>query len=113
MGVKEGRVPTPKTQLRLVLTEVERSTLQTTARSTAVEHGHVIRARLILLLAEGYTLSEVGRRVGLQRRIVRKWAQRFERKRLKGLEDAPRSGRPARFSPRSSAAPGEAGMRAA
>lgn len=106
-------VPTPKTPLRLVLTEEERSTLQTTARSTALEHRSVIRAKLILLLAEGHTLSEVKRQLGLERRIVRKWARRFERKRLKGLEDAPRSGRPARFSPRSGAAPGEAGVRAA
>lgn len=104
---------TPKTQLRIVLTQEERSTLQTIARSTALEHRSVIRAKLVLLLAEGHTLSEVGRQVGLERRIVRKWAHRFVRKRLKGLEDLPRSGRPARFSPRSGAVPGEAGMRAA
>jgi transposase len=85
--------------LHIVLTEAERSTLETTARSTVLEHRSVIRAKLVLLLAEGHTLSEVGRRVGLARRIVRKWACRFVRKRLTGLEDAPRSGRPARFCP--------------
>ena len=59
----------------------------------------MIRARTILLLATGKPLSAVAREVGRQRRIVRKWAVRFVRKRLPGLEDAPRSGRPPRFSP--------------
>lgn len=104
---------TPKTQLQIVLTEEERSTLETISRSTALEHRRVIRAQLVLLLADGHTLSEVGRRVGLERRIVRKWAQRFVRRRLKGLEDSPRSGRPARFSPRGGAVLGEVGVRAA
>ena len=59
----------------------------------------VIRAQTILLLAEGKTISAVARCVGRQRRIVRKWAVRFEKERIPGLADAPRSGRPARFSP--------------
>lgn len=104
---------TNKTLIRIVLTEEERSELERIARSQVLPHRDVVRAKLILLLAAGRSLSTVGREVGLVRRIVRKWARRFIRKRLRGLEDDPRSGRPARFSPSDRDAPGEAGVRAA
>jgi transposase len=65
---------------------------------------------LILLLASGATVSAVSKEVRLARRIVMKWAERFLRKRLNGLEDAPRSGRPARFPPRDRVIPREAGL---
>lgn len=52
----------------------------------------VVRAKTILLLADNYSIAAVARSVGRQRRIVRKWAQRFVKKRLEGLQDAPRSG---------------------
>ena len=104
---------TNKTKLRIVLTPEEQSELERTARSFAVPHRAVVRAKLILLLAAGCTLSKVGREVGLQRRIVRKWAHRFLEKRLRGLEDDPRSGRPARFSPGGGTALGEGRVRVA
>jgi hypothetical protein len=44
---------------------------------------------------------------------VCKWGVRFRKKRLRGLLDLHRSGRPPRFSPRGGRAPGEAGVRAA
>lgn len=69
------------------------------ARAMLLPHRDVVRAQTILLLADGVSQSEVGRRVGLRRRIVRKWAERFVDRGLLGLEDAPRSGRPPRFPP--------------
>src|SRR5436305_14617746 len=87
------------TPIRILLTTDEREELQRVARSHAISHREVVRAQIILLLADGASLSRVVSRVAVQRRIVRKWASRFTRKRLRGLEDAPRSGRPARFSP--------------
>jgi len=53
---------------------------------------------MILLLSKGESFSEVSRSVGKARRIVYKWANRFLEKRMAGLQDLPRSGRPARFS---------------
>jgi hypothetical protein len=91
----------------------EKAVLETLSRSLTSPHRDVVRAKTILLLAEDYTVSDVARQVGRQRRIVRKWACRFMDKRLKGLMDAPRSGRPPRFSPRSGGAPDQAGLRAA
>jgi transposase len=68
----------------------------------------VVRARTILLLAAAMTVSAVAREVGRGRRIVRKWGERFQKKRLRGLEGLDGRGPKARFSPRSSDASGEA-----
>jgi hypothetical protein len=102
-----------KTDLEIELSLEERQELERLGRSLVASHRAVMRARTILLLAAGMSVSAVARQVGRGRRIVRKWAVRFQRKRLRGLMDLARSGRPARFSPRSRRAPGEAGVRAA
>ena len=101
------------TPIRILLTDEERSALERMSRALSAPHRAVVRAKAILLLAAGQTVSAVSREVGRERRHVRKWAVRFQKKRLKGLEDLPRSGRPARFSPSGGDAPGEAGVRAA
>ena len=101
-----------KTPIRIVLSTDERKDLQRASRGLAVTHREVVRAKIILLLADGTSISAVASRVGVERRIVRKWADRFTRKRVRGLDDASRSGRPARFSPQSRHPPGEAGVRA-
>lgn len=99
---------TNKTPIRIDLASDERAILEEVARSLTMAHRDVVRAQTILLLADGLSVSAVGRRVGRARRIVCKWADRFIRKRLRGLDDAPRSGRPPRFSPDRRHAPGEA-----
>jgi hypothetical protein len=91
----------------------EKRVLDQMSRSLTAPHRDVVRAKTILLLAEDYTVTDVARLVGRQRRIVRKWAWRFLDKRLKGLTDAPRSGRPPRFSPRGRGSSDQAGLRAA
>jgi hypothetical protein len=103
-------LPTP---IHIELTDEERIELERMARGQALPHRTVVRAQVILAFADRKPVSAIARQVGRQRRIVRKWAERFVRKRLRGLNDAPRSGRPARFSPSRRAAPGEAGLRAA
>ena len=99
-----------KTPIRIELAEDERQNLERVARSLVTPHREVVRAQLILSLAAGMSVSAVSRQVGLARRIVCKWADRFTRSRLPGLDDAPRSGRPPRFSPDRCDALGEAGM---
>lgn len=102
-----------KTPIHIVLSAEDTTELERRSRSQTLPHREVVRARLILLLAAGMTVSAVAREVNLRRRIINKWAQRFLRQRMLGLEDTSRSGRPARFSPRSGAPAGEAGLRAA
>ena len=85
--------------LVVVLSPEERQELQHWQRSTSTPAGLVRRAGAILLVSEGLCLSEVARRIGMGRRIVRKWATRFIKDRLAGLSDKPGRGRKPHFSP--------------
>ncbi|MCD5417524.1 helix-turn-helix domain-containing protein [Candidatus Bipolaricaulota bacterium] len=58
-----------------------------------------MRAKIVLLAAEGFDNDAIGRRLYLPRQIVSKWRKRFFQERLDGLEDRPRRGRPPDFSP--------------
>jgi transposase len=60
----------------------------------------VIRARIVLYAARGLDNDEIAARLDTPRQIVSKWRKRFFEQRLAGLEERPRRGRPARFSPR-------------
>ena|SRR5665213_929481 len=102
-----------KAPLKVVLDREQRIVLEEIAHAMTYSYRDVIRARTILLLADGVSQAEVSRRVGLRRRIVRKWAERFVDRGLLGLNDAPRSGRPPRFSPDRGDASGQARLRAA
>ena len=102
-----------KSTIHIELTNEEQFELERRARSLTAPHRIVVRAMVILMLAEGQTISGTARQVGRGRRIVHKWAKRFVRKRLDGLNDAPRSGRPPRFSPGGGDVPRQDGVRAA
>jgi hypothetical protein len=109
--VKSKRSRSPAVEI--VLEPGERVVLEEIARAMVLPHRDVIRAQLILMIADGVSVTEVSRRVGLARRIVRKWALRFKRERFRGLDDEPRSGRPPRFSPDRGDAFGQARVRTA
>ena len=114
MKIRPSKEPKPKKpRLKVVLDREQRIVLEDIARAMTLPYRDVIRARAILLLADGVPQAEVSRRVDLRRRIVRKWAARFVEHGLRGLDDAPRSGRPPRFSPDRNDAPGQARLRAA
>jgi Winged helix-turn helix len=102
-----------KAPLKVVVDREQRMVLEEIARTLTYPYRDVIRARTILALADGVSQVEVARRVGLRRRIVRKWAERFVERGLLGLNDAPRSGRPPRFSPDRGGASDQARLRAA
>lgn len=85
--------------LTITLTQEEQKELEHWTRSTTMPAGQVRRARLILLVAHGLPLSQVARTVGLRRRFVYKWADRFLKHRLDGLVDAPGRGQKPVFSP--------------
>ena len=99
--------------IHIELTDSEREELERRARSLIAPHRDVVRAKVVLGLADGKPLLRLEAELGITRKIVRKWGTRFERQRLEGLRDLPRSGRPARFSPRGGRTSGEAGLRAA
>jgi transposase len=52
-----------------------------------------LRARIILLRAQGVKVGEVARQLGVSVTCVSKWSSRFEAQGLEGLKDAPGRGR--------------------
>jgi Winged helix-turn helix len=83
----------------LILTDAERGELQHLVRSPTVANGLARRAHLVLLLADGASVSAVARRCEVDRVTVRHWGERFVTDRLAGLKDRPRAGRPPAFPP--------------
>ncbi|MFJ5614383.1 ROK family protein [Streptomyces sp. NPDC093221] len=53
------------------------------------------RARVVLLAAEGLRDAEISRRLGVSRQTVGSWRHRWQSAGLRGLEQRPRTGRPA------------------
>jgi transposase len=54
--------------------------------------GHARRGRIILLLADGVPISSIAATVGISRRFVYKWVQRFLEQGVEGLADKPGRG---------------------
>ena len=84
---------------RIQLTRDERRALEARARKYTSSYRDVIRAKLVLLAAKGLSNDVIGARLDTPRQIISKWRHRFFEQRLAGLEEEPRGGRPARFSP--------------
>jgi hypothetical protein len=99
--------------IEICLTAEERAELERLIRSQTAPVRDAGRARIILALADNLNIGRVAADLRLTRDCVRKWAKRFERRRIAGLVDAPRSGRPPRFSPRCGDARDQARLRAA
>ena len=77
----------------------EKRILQQMAQKYTSPYYEVVRAKAILLSAEGLENKKIGKRLDLPRQIISKWRKRFFEQRLAGLQDRPRQGRPCRFSP--------------
>ena len=81
-----------KTSFTIHLTPAQRQTLLAWQRSTLIPAGLARRARIVLLLADGVTITDIAATVGGSRRFVSKWARRFVQEGLEGLVDIPRHG---------------------
>lgn len=84
------------TRLHVTLTPAERATLHAWQRSTTIPIGRARRGRIILLVEEGRSVSEIAQMVGIGRRFVYKWVARFQAQGVEGLADRPRPGPPPR-----------------
>jgi transposase len=83
----------------ILLSDEERESLAAAAARYTAPYFEVIRAKIVLYAAEGLENQEIAARLDLPRQIVSKWRKRFYKRRLHGLVDDARSGRPPGFSP--------------
>lgn len=77
----------------------EREQLQRMAAKYTSPYYSVVRAKIVLLAADGLENQRIADRLGLPRQVVSKWRKRFYEYGIAGLHDEPRSGRPPAFSP--------------
>lgn len=83
----------------LELTAEQRHELEARARRYTLPYRDVVRAKIVLMAAEGLDNDEIANRLDTRREIVSKWRKRFFEHGLAGLEERPRGGRPPVFSP--------------
>ena len=81
-----------KTAFTICLTPADRQTLLAWQRSTTIPAGRARRGRIILLLADKVSISDIALTVGISRRFVYKWVQRFRTQGIEGLADKPGRG---------------------
>ena len=82
------------------LPKQERKELERRANKYTLPYFIVARAKMILLAEQGLANDEIANSLSTRREIVSRWRKRFFEKRLGGLEDFPRPGRPRVFPPR-------------
>ena len=76
----------------------QRRELERRARKYTSPYREVVRAKIVLMAAQGLENDIIGARLDIPRQIV-SWRKRFFELGLPGLEEQPRGGAPARFSP--------------
>ena len=84
---------------RIELSDDERECLEASARRYTSPYRELVRARIVLYAAAGMSNDTIAARLDTPRQVVSKWRKRFFEKRLAGLEDEPRGGRPPVFPP--------------
>lgn len=88
-----------RSPFQIILSSVERRTLEQRAAEYSSPYRDVVRAKVVLYAAGGMSNTQISARVDLPRQIVAKWRKRFFERRLDGLTELPRRGRPPVFSP--------------
>jgi transposase len=83
---------------RIQLAPEEEATLRQWLRRGTSELRLVERAKVILLSHEGLTVEKIAERLATRPARVSKWRQRFAQSRMAGLSDAPRSGKPNKYT---------------
>ena len=86
---------------QIELSTEEKAELEHRAAKYTLPYFVVLRAKMVLLAAQGLSNDEIGRRLDTRREVVCMWRKRFFDERLAGLEERPRPGRPRSFPPRS------------
>jgi transposase len=90
----EDAAPVGRRKAELVLAEPERAQLIRWARRAKTAQYLALRAKIVLRSAEGGTNKQVAADLGVDESTVDRWRARFIARRLEGLHDEPRPGRP-------------------
>ncbi len=90
------RTGRPKAELRL--SPQEQAQLSNLAASRSLPHALVARAQLVLWAAQGESNSAIAERLGWSMPTVGRWRRRFVERRLAGLHDELRPGRPRSYA---------------
>jgi transposase len=90
----EDAAPVGRRKAELVLAEPERAQLIRWARRAKTAQYLALRAKIVLRSAEGGTNKQVAAELGVDESTVDRWRARFIARRLAGLHDEPRPGRP-------------------
>lgn len=88
-----------KSPFEISLSTPERLELERRACKYTLPYFQVLRAKMILLAAQGLSNDEIASSLSTRREVVSMWRKRFFEDRLAGLEERSRPGRPRTFSP--------------
>ena len=83
-----------KSPFRIVLSANEAAELQRRTARYTLPYFEVVRAKMILMAADGLDNDQIAARLDTRREVVSQWRKRFFTDRLAGLDERARPGRP-------------------
>ena len=87
-------MPRGRPKSTLTISKSQHQQLEAWTRSPSLPQGLALRARIVLLAAQGASNREIAARVGLSHKTVGKWRRRFLEHGMAGIYDEIRPGRP-------------------
>lgn len=96
----EGSQMPRKSPFHIELSLDEFTELTRRATKYTLPYFEVVRAKMILMAADGMDNDQIAARLDTRREVVSQWRKRFFKERMAGLEERARPGRPRVFPPR-------------
>ena len=83
----------------ITLSSVDQAVLEERSRAYTARFATVVRAKIVLLAADGEQNTKIAQRLSVHVDVVSTWRKRFFESGLAGLDDRPGRGRPRSFTP--------------